>query len=68
MSPGLLPEAKVKRLDGLLCGLLRGEACPFVAAGAARVLRLLQVSLRLFEPIAGAICLSLGVSSCPPAV
>jgi hypothetical protein len=51
VSPCLLVKMEMEGLDGLLGGLLSGEACPFVAAFARRGLRLLEISPRLYKPI-----------------
>jgi hypothetical protein len=51
VTPRLLTETQVERLDRLLRRLVRREAGPLVSTGDARVVRLLQISLRLSEPV-----------------
>jgi hypothetical protein len=53
VTPGVLSQGKVDGLDGLLGGLLGGEAGPLVALVAARRLGLLEIADGLFEPVGG---------------
>jgi hypothetical protein len=54
VTPGILGKGEMDGFDGLLGGLLGGEAGPLVAPVAARRLRLLEIADSLFEPVGGA--------------
>ncbi len=55
VAPHLLAEVQVEGLEGLFHGLMAGEAGPFVVSGPGAQPRLLQVGLRLMEPVGGTI-------------
>jgi hypothetical protein len=55
VAPHLLTEVQVEGLEGLFHGLMAGEAGPFVVSGPGAQPRLLQVGLRLMEPVGAAV-------------
>lgn len=55
MPPGFLAAEQVQGFDRQFRRLLGSEASPFVAAFPFRRVSLLQVSLRLAEPVTGAV-------------
>jgi len=66
MTPRLLVKAKMKGFNRLLRRLLRRETGPLVPPGRSGVLRLLQITGRLSQPVLRPVChridLSLGRS------
>jgi hypothetical protein len=55
VAPRLLAMAEVQTLQGLLHGLVAGEAGPFMVAGGGAHSGQLQIGLRLMQPVSGTI-------------